>query len=721
LRKRFCRKFNFEIQAAATEDAIVLSLTAAHSFALAEVGRYLNAATVRALLVQALLDSPMFMTRWRWVAGVALALPRFRSGRKVPAQLARMEAEDLLAAVFPDQVACAENLAGEREIPDHPLVRQTVADCLHEAMDVAGLERLLAGLEAGRIRLVARDLAEPSPLALEVLAARPCAYLDDAPLEERRTQAVMARRWLAPETAAKLGRLDAEAVARVRAEAWPDAANPDELHDAVHWLGFLTADEAQAAPGWPAWLEELAGARRVVRMDRLWIAAERVAQFHALEDNDEAALVDILRGRLEGLGPMTGEALAAPLGRGHRGVGAALSALEGEGFALRGRFTPDAADEEWCDRRLLARIHRYTLNRLRAEIEPVAARDFLRFLLTWQRVTPEARMAGPAAVDAVILQLEGFEAPAGAWESEILPARIADYEPAWLDERCLAGRVAWSRLRPPSERPDGGHAPSSPLRTTPIALLLRRHAPLWTPPVGGQAAVGLPSPKRSLGFAQAGGRAQAVLDCIARRGASFFLELVDETGLLPAQVEEALGELAALGLVSSDSFAGLRALLTPSDQRRPRRRRLLEDAGRWALARHSTPACAKPELRFGEGRPAESGAEAVEYVARALLRRWGVMFSRLLEREGGWLPSWRDLLKVYRRLEARGEIRGGRFVAGFSGEQFALPEAVGLLRELRRQPGQGARVSLSAADPLNLVGILTPGAKLPAVTGNRLL
>jgi ATP-dependent Lhr-like helicase len=725
LRKRFCRKFNFELQAAATEDNIVLSLTTAHSFELEDVAGYLRAAGARQLLVQALLDAPMFITRWRWAAAVALALPRFRGGKKIPPQLARMEAEDLIAAIFPDQLACAENLAGEREIPDHPLVRQTIADCLHDAMDVEGFERLLAALESGAIRVVARDLTEPSPLALEVLSARPYAFLDDAPLEERRTQAVMSRRWLEPETAADLGRLDPEAIARVREEAWPDAANADELHDALVWLGFLTGEEALARPDWSGWLEALARERRVIRMGSgdasLWIAAERLPHFQALfsdarlepeivapaghaNESREQALIEIVRGRLEGLGPVGLSALAMPLDLAPTEILVPLAALETEGFALRGRFTPDATEDEWCERRLLARIHRYTVKRLRAEIEPVAARDLLRFLLDWQRVSPEARVEGPDAVAAVVAQLEGFEAPAGAWETEILPARIAEYEPAWLDDLCLAGRVAWARLTPRNIHPEGKGV--APVRTTPITLLARRHARLWT------LLAAPPDP------AQLSPRAQAVADCIREHGASFFDELVEATGQLRTQVEEALAELVAMGLANSDSFAGLRALLVPSDRRKPfaggrRKRRTvafgMEDAGRWALARRTQP-------RHGSPQP-----DAIEHVARTLLRRYGVVFWRLLEREADWLPPWRDLLRFYRKLEARGEIRGGRFIAGFPGEQFALPEAIGLLREARRKPPSGTWVSLSAADPLNLVGVLTPGAKLAALTGNRVL
>ena len=563
-----------------------------------------------------------------------------------------------------------------------------------------------------------------------MLSARRYAYLDDAPLEERRTRAVMSRRWLTPEEASDLGRLDPEAILRVRAEAAPAAANPDELHDALVWLGFLSAEEVEVEPSWHHWLMALARERRAARLHgpgvTLWIAAERLPQFRALwpavgldppiaapparaarEWSQEDALVELLRGRLEGLGPVTESALAAPLGLEPDAIAAALAALQAEGFVMRGRFTPQAAKDEWCERRLLARIHNYTVKRLRAEIAPVAARDFLCFLLRWQRVAADARMQGPDAVEVVVAQLEGFEAPAGAWETEILPARIAGYEPSWLDDQCLAGRIAWARLRPASGRADGSERSPAPLRTTPITLLARRHAPLWT------------SLSPAVDGARPSVRAQAVVECIRAHGASFFDELLEGTGLLRSQLEEALAELVALGLVTSDSFGGLRALLVPSERRpgagRRRRRRLLafgmEDAGRWALAHRVRPAPAGPEAR----------PDAVEHVARRLLQRYGVVFWRLLEREASGLPPWRDLLRVYRRLEARGEIRGGRFVAGFSGEQFALPDAVGMLRAVRRQQAGDAWVSVSAADPLNLVGILTPGPRLPALTGNRVL
>jgi ATP-dependent Lhr-like helicase len=301
----------------------------------------------------------------------------------------------------------------------------------------------------------------------------------------------------------------------------------------------------------------------------------------------------------------------------------------------------------------------------------------------------------------VLGQLEGVDAPASAWETEVLPARIAEYDPVWLDEQCLAGRIVWTRL---ATRAGDAERGAAPVRSTPIALLARRNVRLWSSFAERPEAPQL-TPK-----------AQEVAAFIQTHGASFFDEIVESAKLLPTQVEDALAELVALGIVNSDSFGGLRALLVPADRRRPnardarRRRRIaifgMQDAGRWALVR--------------KGLEPEAGAD-IEHVCRALLRRWGVVFWKVLEREADWLPPWRQLLMCFRRLEARGEIRGGRFVAGFSGEQFALPDAVGLLRDARRKPNDGEFLSLSAADPLNLVGILTPGARLPSLTGNRVL
>ena len=737
LRKRFCQTFNFELQAAATENAIILSLGPTHSFPLEDAFRFLHSKTVRGVLVQALLDSPLFGVRWRWNASRALALPRWRGGRRVPPTLQRQASEDLIAVVFPDQLACLENIVGEREVPEHPLVDQTVRDCLEEAMDIEGLEALLVRLEKGELELVARDVTEPSPLAHEVLTANPYAFLDGAPLEERRTQAVILRRWLDPETAADLGALDASAIARVRQEAWPEAATPDELHDALLTLGFVTTEEGKRS-GWEPLFHRLAGERRVAVMTipdaaGLWMAAERLPQLRALHPaaplspeiappgrfaarvwGDDEARVELVRGRLEGLGPTTASALAASLGIKRTGAEAALAALEGEGFAMRGRFTPGLPKEseiEWCERRLLARIHRYTLDRLRKEIEPVPQADFVRFLLAWQRLDPEEHAEGPESLAALLAQLEGFEAAAAAWEGEVLPARMKEYDPSWLDALCLAGRWVWGRAaQPPVVNGTAGARRTGPVRATPIALLGRQSLRTWR-----EAGAG-PSADRELSA-----DAQSVHDYLLTSGASFFGEIADGAGLLHTQVEVALAELVAWGLVTSDSFTGLRALLVPAHKRpsidRAGSRRGtnsvslfgMENAGRWSLLRPGT-----------RGEAATTSQEALEAIAWTLLRRYGVVFRRLLERET-LLPPWRELAPVLHRLEARGEIRGGRFVDGFSGEQFALPEAVGRLRSMRNRPRKGTLISVSAADPLNLVGIATPGDRLAALAGNRLL
>jgi ATP-dependent Lhr-like helicase len=844
LRKRFCRSFNFELQASATEDAIILSLGPTHSFPLEDVFKFLHASSVREILIQAFLDAPMFPTRWRWNAQRALAVLRWRGGKRVPPHLQQMDAEDLIAVVFPDQLACLENIAGDREIPDHPLIDQTIRDCLEEAMDIDALEALLDRIAAGEVELVARDLREPSPLAHEIIGARPYAFLDDGEAEERRTLAIRTSRWMDPRTAADLGKLDAAAIARVRNEAWPDVRDHDELHDALMLHGFVTEAEGRrgdiepfdgpvqeergggsdaaagdaegarrdddasrqqgAGAGWLAHFDELVAEGRATRLwpdpecreERcLWVAAERLPELRALHPEaavepelavpermarrawspDEAA-VEIVRGRLEGVGPTTAAELADALSTSAARVDKALLMLEGEGFVLRGHFSPALRTEaesaggesvtqqgsatpdesaatqdgtglveappEWCERRLLQRIHRYTLNRLRAEIEPVGARDLMSFLLGWQRVAGDEPAAGAESLAGLIEQLEGFPAAAAAWESEILPARLADYDPVWLDALCLAGRLAWGRMPPPppgsgssgnGNGGNGGGRRGGPIRTTPTTLLSRDLLGVWqsfaTPPEPADLALT--------------GEALVVLDLLHERGASFFKELAAAAGLLDTQLEAALGELVAWGLITADSFTGLRALLVPSSKRPPKRggRRKgsvaifgVENAGRWSLLWPSVAAGpeqagdaadGKAATMRGDGSTTDATAAGVAYwddveeIARVLLRRYGVIFRRLLEREGK-LPPWRDLLRVYRRMEARGEIRGGRFVAGFSGEQFALPEAIPLLRKARRTSA-GGMVSISAADPLNLVGIITPGDKVPALAGNRVL
>jgi ATP-dependent Lhr-like helicase len=725
LRKRFCRKFNFELQAAATEDAIVLSLSTSHSFPLIEVSKYLHSNSAADVLVQALLDAPLFGVRWRWNATTALALPRFSGGRKVAPQLQRMRSEDLLATVFPDQVACAENLVGEREVPDHPLVAQTLHDCLHEAMDLDGWLALLRGLESGAIAISAHDLTGPSPFAAEALNAKPYAFLDDAPLEERRTQAVQSRRYGEGDSADDLGRLDEGAIAAVREEAWPTPRDAHEMHETLASLGLVTDADVGANEGWPAWLHELAGVARATRLDAgSWVCAERLPQARALFPasaidpaieapaeyacetwTPEAALVEVLRGRLAGLGPVRAQELADSLRLERATVDLALLSLESEGYVMRGRFGTTAregGDEEWCERHLLARIHRYTVGKLRREIEPVSAQDFGRFLIDWQHLSAEHRVCGPEGLAAVLEQLEGFEAPASSWESEVLAPRVSDYERAWLDDLVRAGRFTWARLRTPASAEPGR---ASSLHATPIVLPPRRQLGAWS-----RLAAARGGPEPALGS-----RAERVAEYLAANGACFFSDMEHGIPMLRTELEDALAELVSRGRAGCDSYAGLRALLVPPSRRgsqAPRRGRRMamqsiEDAGRWTLS---------PRQPIGgDGEP-----EFVEHVARVLLRRWGVVCWRLLEREAAWLPPWRQLLRVYHRLEARGEIRGGRFIAGLSGEQFALPEAIAPLRAVRKRDKSGTVLNVAATDPLNLAGLLWPGSRLPRIPGQAL-
>ena len=741
LRKRFCRSFNFELQAAATDDAIVISLGTQHSFPLDEVFRYLNSKTVRDLLVQALLDAPMFTIRWRWNATRSLAVPRFRGGAKIAAPLQRMESENLLAAVFPDQLACLEHIVGDREIPNHPLVKQTIDDCLTEAMDIDGLEQVLRGIEQGQIRCIARDLPEPSPLAAEILNARPYAFLDNAPLEERRTQAVYTRRASERNGSDGLGVLEPATIDRVLTEAWPKATSADELHDALMLVGAMTTEEIERSTDENAeqFVSMLTCENRTTRLHfrtqhpyrMFYIAAERAPMLLSiypeavvepklfLPDSLRArtwqradAIRELVRGRMEVCGPIAAEDLAETFALERSEIDAALVALEAEGFVLRGKFRPKAIDQEWCDRRLLARIHRLTIDRLRAEIQPVSIHDFYRFLFAWQRAGRERGVEGLDGLQSVLEQLDGCELPLASWESAVLPARVADYDPEWLDRLCFSGRVGWGRLS--TSRNPNARA-SAPLRTSPIALYQRENLTDWL-------TLTVPTPAIELSVTS-----QAVFDTLQSGGALFFSELVRRTGLLPSQVEDALSQLAAVGRVTSDSFDGLRALLVPSNKRptfgrniAKRRRRTnlasIEFAGRWSILPRSSG--------FPAAESSSNGADlretAVEKVARVLLRRYGIVFRRLLERET-FPITWFELGRVYRRWEARGEIRGGYFVGGVSGEQFALPEAIGLLRSIRKTSPNGELITLSAADPLNLQGIITPGSRVAAFTANRIL
>jgi ATP-dependent Lhr-like helicase len=722
LRKRFCRQFNFELQAAATDDAVLLSLGPQHSFPLADVFRYLHPATARDVLVQAFLDAPVFQTRWRWNTTVALAVPRNRNGRKVAPQIQRMIADDLLAAAFPDAAACLENIPGDRQIPDHPLVTQTVRDCLEEAMDFDGLAAVLEKIHRGELRLVTRDTPEPSPLAHEILNARPYAFLDDAPLEERRTHAVYARRAGEPSKAGDLGALDADAIERVRDEVRPDPRDADELHDALLTSGFLLPGEA--ADVLPLFEDLRRSKRATVTQPKdsvfspgMWLAAERLPEWLAvhpasiIEDDvvappsragrpwrREDALVELLRGRMAITGPTNAASLAVSLAIGRDDIDAALLALEGEGVVLRGSFTPGAADLEWCDRRLLSRIHRYTLNRLRAEIEPVTPADFMRFLFNWQHLTPETRMTGTDGLRALVSMFDGLEIAARAWERVVLPSRMDRYQPYMLDTLCLTGEVGWAKAQASGPGLRASSANRAFVSGTPIALFLRKHADVWR-------ATFDPPERHEPVDNELTDAAADVLGVLERRGASFFRDLAAATESDEATTAAALGELVSLGLVTSDGFGGVRALIRAST-RRPVGRDTHASAGRWSRLAE-------------EQQPGGDRDEALEIQARTLLGRYGVVFRKMVAREH--VAPWRDLSRVYRRLEARGDIRGGRFVAGVSGEQFALPHAVERLREVRRSPASARAVVVSGADPLNVTGLVVAGERVRAVVSTRIL
>ena len=648
-----------------------------------------------------------------------------------------MESENLLAAVFPDQLACQENIVGEREIPNHPLVHQTIEDCLSEAMDIDGLIEVLKKIETGAVQCIARDLPEPSPIAHEILNAKPYAFLDDAPLEERRTHAVYTRRSTESARDSGLGILDAAAIEKVRAEAWPRAASPDELHEALLLVGAATDEEVhRLAPEAPEWLSLLKHEMRAGQLTGplpFWVPAERLPMIHAVypdsavrpdlrppesaskrEWESAEAVKELVRGRMEVIGPMTAALLANFFQLPQTQVDGALLGLEAEGFILRGRFTENAQELEWCDRRLLARIHRLTINRLRAEIQPVSIADFQRFLLAWQRVDKEHRVEGFSGVETIVELLDGYELPSGAWEPEVLALRVKDYNPQWLDQLCFTGHIGWGRLTQPQNLKA---RPFAPVRSSPVSIFTREHLPHWlnlSERADRENEVVGHSPDTAL-----------VLEALSRGGALFFAEIVKKTGLLPSRVEQSLAELTARGTLTADAFEGLRAMLVPADKRIPfadidRKRHhkaitSLEFAGRWSVLRHAAPAAAEQNVEDARKRD-----EALDVFARVLLRRYGVMFRRLLDREA-LNVTWFELARVYRRLEARGEIRGGYFVSGVSGEQFALPEAIGLLRSMRKSPGERELIVISGADPLNLSGILTPGPRITSITASRIV
>ena len=743
LRKRFCRQFNFELQAAALEDSLILSLGETHSFETKDVPAYLKPETVRQVLVQALLDAPMFEVRWRWNATIALAVQRMRNGQKLPPQWQRNQAEDLVAVVFPDQLACLENIRGEREIPDHPLVRQTIGDCLNDTMDISGLEALLRRIARNEVEIRCIDLNGPSPLSAEIINARPYAFLDDGEAENRRTRAIRQ----APDDLGDAGTLSiisVDATRQVQAEAWITPAGPDELHDGLLQLGFLTAAEygsGLAANGagrpsdrWFAWFRNLADERRACRVSEgerdWWVATERLAEFLAVhpsahpepdprdiyavaEIEPGAAMVELLRSRLAGLGPIAVGALADDLAVAESRVRAALMALQAEGYALIMTATQGPEQEQnrgeqaqgeqiWCERRLLARIHRYSREHRRRSVRPVPPAAFMRFLTTWHGMDEPTE-----ELEQALAQLEGWSAPVVSWEQGLLAARCADYSPQRLDELFLSGFLTWFR-------PGAAEDVQQLAAATPITIVPRQAAAAWLD--------GLSGPR-----VDPEGAAGRVWQALERGGAMFTLDLEQATGLMRAQLEQGLSTLVARGLVTADAFSPLRWLTRPEAEKRRRERTLrrrrgaAETAllGRWSVQ-------LRPAREEGEG-PAAWNEEALfqdqarlAAICGALLRRYGVVFRAVLERES-LAPPWRVLLRYLRRMEDRGEVHGGRFVDGFSGEQFALPEAVGLLRRHAAEPSRQQLRVIHSSDPLNLGGIITPGVRTAVRPGNRIL
>jgi ATP-dependent helicase Lhr and Lhr-like helicase len=783
LRKRFCVGFNFELQAAATDNGLNIALAEQHSFPLADVFHFLQAETVQPVLEQAALDSPIFGTRWRWDANRALALLRFQNGKKVPPQIQRMRSDDLLASVFPDAAACFENIQGERKIPDHPLVGEVMKDVLTEAMDVEGLKTLLRGMASGEIRTIAVDTPVPSQFSHEILNANPFAYLDDAPLEERRARAVEMRRVLPQSVLDEVGKLDPGAIAQVREEAWPDVRDADELHDVLHTLVTMPEEVkiptlaakkvATAGPPssntWAWFFERLIREGRsgvaIVDGRRYWVAAERARSFAAMfpaarfeqtladveaaPSSREDALLALVSGWMSHVGPVTASHLGDTLGLSASDIENALLRMEASGTVLRGKFSStetrtgmsapqnpvelrstrrtnasaatQESEMEWCERRLLARIHRLTVGMLRKQIEPVTAAQFMRWLMRWQHVAPGTQVAGERGTHEVLQQLQGFEIAANAWERQVLARRIADYDPKWLDQLCLTGAVGWGRLSPhPATLDTGGTSSPAeagtprqrrviPTSVAPITFFVREESD-WmaickNPHFSqNQGEVGHPTPEMSSGGNGLSHGALLVHAFLRQRGASFFTDIVRSTGKLKAEIETALWELVAAGLVTADGFDNLRALIDPkrrAGQGSGRSARPRHSAGRWALL-HADVAVERPR--------------AVEAACWMLVRRYGIVIRDLLARESN-LPTWRELLMGFRRLEDRGEIRGGRFVDGFLGEQFALPVAVESVRAMRSLPLSGETMTLSAADPLNLIGILVPGERIPAISG----
>lgn len=722
LRKRFCRKFNFELQAAANENGIVLSLGPTHSFPLEDVFSYLNPANVREILIQALLDSPVFGVRWRWNASTALAITRRRGGKRVAPQIQRMQSEDLISLIFPDQLACPENLEGDRIIPDHPLVNQTLNDCLHEAMDLDKLVEILEKIRKKEIKTVAADLREPSPMAQEVLVAQPYAFLDNAPLEERRVHAVYSRRWNSMSEASAMAQLDRAAIAKVKEEVWPLVRNADELYDALMVAGFLTRNEIEKNEDpklMDGYLNELISGKRasVATLpginNEYWLAVERLPEFRKIFPHLKASpelsvpeevktqsemipdpLVEILRSRLDISGLVNVQEIAKVIPVGEAAIEQSLVALETEGFVFRGHFSPGSG-EEWCERRLLARIHRYTIDKLRSEIKPVSPSEFMHYLFHWQHLISGEGTDNCMELRKVLDQLEGYEAQSVAWEGDIFPARIKSYSYTTLDLLLMTGEYVWGRFK---YGKTDQYLSSVPIRTTPVTFIKRENLRHYL------------NTDENSGVMELSVYARTIFNLLKSDGALFFFQLEEKSKLLKSQIEDALIELVSAGLVTSDSFTGLRTLLIPDKYYTERRKGKvifnLQQAGRWWLL-----------LSSDYKTPDDDYAGKV---AMMLLKRYGVVFRKLAEKEK-LLFLWYDMLKIYRKMEAQGTIRGGRFVDGFGGEQYALPEAVSALRSLKNKESAEVLVSVSASDPMNLTGYITPGRRIASFHGNRIL
>lgn len=738
MRKRFCRSFDFELQATADDDGFILSIGPQHSFPIESLFGMLTSHNVRNLLEQAILVQPPFQLRWRWNVTRSLLVARTKFGKKVPPALQRFRADDLLTAVFPSLTGCQENHTGDIEIPDHPLVQQTMHDCLHEAMDIDGLIGVLQRIESGEIRLIPRDTREPSPFCYELLNAYPYAFLDGGEIQERRARSVSPGSELSSD-GPPLDWLDPAAIEQVVAEALPWVRSVDELHDLLLTVGLLptaatpdgTVPRPEPTPEWAGWFAELVASRRACEIAlsdgrQAWIAVERAPAIQAIEPSmtlpdsftvptalqkewdSVAARMLVARGWMEFCGPVTAGELAAHLGWSESQTAAILEALEGEGAVLRGRYRQRDADSvDWCHRRLLARIHRLTLAGLRKQIEPVDVAAFQRFLFAHQGLTGDAAQAGTDGTYEVVAQLQGIDVPAVSWEQNLLPARLKGYQAAWLDELCLTGEVGWGRLDPPSLSPD--RAPGVNLtRIVPLSLFLRGDLGWLAPiPKDGDAA-------------PLGSQAAEIRELLERDGASFAADLLQQTRMLPTHLEEALGELISRGLVTADSFAGLRSLIAektdligrPTRQHTQglsRRRMLGTVSGRWSIWRRQT-----------DGSTALSETERLQAWCWQLLRRWGVVFRDLLTRDDV-APRWWELVPIFRRMEARGEIRGGRFIVGVAGEQFALESTVHELRRHREPDDSPKYVAITAADPLNLIGIITPPPRIPSFASNRIV